>query len=82
PDRIRAGIFPEGHVTSDTRTLLLSGRLDHQGRLGRGGRGPVREPKGEADWAHLERVMVKMFPQVAGTPCEFRWCGRVAVTRD
>jgi glycine/D-amino acid oxidase-like deaminating enzyme len=82
PDRIRAGIFPEGHVTSDTRNLLLYFRLDHQGRLLMGGRGPFREPKGEADWAHLERVMVKMFPQVAGTPFEFRWCGRVAVTRD
>ncbi|MFJ3463341.1 NAD(P)/FAD-dependent oxidoreductase [Achromobacter spanius] len=82
PDRIRAGIFPQGHVTSDTRNLLLYFRLDHQGRLLMGGRGPFREPKGESDWAHLERVMVKMFPQVAGTPFEFRWCGRVAVTRD
>jgi len=23
-----------------------------------------------------------MFPQVKGQPFEFRWCGRVAVTRD
>ncbi|WP_313624152.1 FAD-binding oxidoreductase [Achromobacter sp.] len=82
PDRIRAGIFPDGHVTSDTRNLLLYFRLDHQGRLLMGGRGPFREPRGDADWAHLERVMVKMFPQVAGTPIEFRWCGRVAITRD
>ena len=26
--------------------------------------------------------MLKLFPQVAGTPFEYRWCGRVAVTRD
>lgn len=82
PERLRAGIFPEGHVTSDTRNLLLYFRLDHQGRLLMGGRGPFREPKGPQDWAHLERVMVKMFPQVAGTPFEYRWCGRVAITRD
>jgi glycine/D-amino acid oxidase-like deaminating enzyme len=82
PDNIRAGIFPEGHVSSDTRNLLLYFRLDHQGRLLMGGRGPFREPKGAGDWAHLERVMLKMFPQVAGTPFEFRWCGRVAITRD
>ena len=82
PERLRAGIFPEGHVTSDTRNLLLYFRLDHQGRLLMGGRGPFREPRGDADWAHLERVMVKMFPQVAGTPFEYRWCGRVAITRD
>ena len=82
PERLRAAIFPEGHVTSDTRNLLLYFRLDHQGRLLMGGRGPFREPKGPEDWAHLERVMVKMFPQVAGTPFEYRWCGRVAITRD
>ncbi|MGE8656902.1 MAG: NAD(P)/FAD-dependent oxidoreductase [Achromobacter sp.] len=82
PQRLRAGIFPEGHVTSDTRNLLLYFRLDHQGRLLMGGRGPFREPKGPQDWAHLERVMMKMFPQVAGTPFEYRWCGRVAITRD
>lgn len=82
PERVRAGIFPEGHVTSDTRNLLLYFRLDHQGRLLMGGRGPFREPRGAQDWAHLERVMVKMFPQVAGTPFEYRWCGRVAITRD
>lgn len=82
PESVRAGIFPEGHVTSDTRNLLLYFRLDHQGRLLMGGRGPFREPKGPEDWAHLERVMLKLFPQVAGTPFEYRWCGRVAVTRD
>ncbi|QVQ29183.1 NAD(P)/FAD-dependent oxidoreductase [Achromobacter deleyi] len=82
PEHIRAGIFPEGHVSSDTRNLLLYFRLDHQGRLLMGGRGPFREPRGAGDWAHLERVMLKMFPQVAGTPFEFRWCGRVAITRD
>lgn len=82
PEAVRAGIFPEGHVTSDTRNLLLYFRLDHQGRLLMGGRGPFREPKGQQDWAHLERVMLKLFPQVAGVPFEYRWCGRVAVTRD
>ncbi|CAN1495940.1 DadA Glycine/D-amino acid oxidases (deaminating) [Burkholderiaceae bacterium] len=82
PDHIRQTILPQGHVCSDTRNLLLYFRLDHQGRLLMGGRGPFREPKGDADWAHLERVMYKMFPQVKGQPIEFRWCGRVAVTRD
>jgi glycine/D-amino acid oxidase-like deaminating enzyme len=82
PDRIRATILPRGHVSSDTRNLLLYFRLDHQGRLLMGGRGPFREPKGPEDWLHLERVMMKMYPQVAGIPYEYRWCGRVAITRD
>jgi glycine/D-amino acid oxidase-like deaminating enzyme len=82
PDDIRASILPLGQVCSDTRNLLLYFRLDHQGRLLMGGRGPFREPRGPQDWRHLERVMLKMFPQVAGIPFEYRWCGRVAITRD
>ena len=82
PDEIRRTILPQGHVSSDTRNLLLYFRLDHAGRLLMGGRGPFREPRGPEDWAHLERVLKKMFPQAAGQPFEYRWCGRVAVTRD
>lgn len=82
PEAARAAILPQGQVCSDTRNLLLYFRLDHQGRLLMGGRGPFREPKGQQDWAHLERVVGKLFPQAAGVPFEYRWCGRVAVTRD
>ena len=82
PEEIRRTSLPQGHVCSDTRNLLLYFRLDHMGRLLMGGRGPFREPKGPEDWAHLERVLKKMFPQAASQPIDFRWCGRVAVTRD
>ena len=81
-DNLRRSILPDGQVTSDTRKLLLYFRLDHTGRFIMGGRGPFREPKGPEDWAHLERVLTKMFPQLGGTPIEYRWCGRVALTRD
>jgi glycine/D-amino acid oxidase-like deaminating enzyme len=82
PDRLRASILPLGHVCSDTRNLLLYFRLDHTGRLLMGGRGPFREPRGEQDWRHLERVIAKMFPQAAELGFDYRWCGRVAITRD
>jgi glycine/D-amino acid oxidase-like deaminating enzyme len=81
-DNLARSVLPEGQVLSDTRQLLLYFRLDHQRRLLMGGRGPFREPKGERDWAHLVRVIPKMFPQLAGVPIAFRWCGRIAVTRD
>lgn len=81
-DNLRRSILPDGQVSSDTRNLLLYFRLDHMGRFIMGGRGPFREPKGASDWAHLERVVAKMFPQLAGTPFEYRWGGRVALTRD
>ena len=81
-DNIRKSILPFGQVSSDARKLLLYFRLDHQGRLLLGGRGPFREPRNAADWAHLEAMLPLLFPQVKGVKIEYRWCGRVAVTRD
>jgi glycine/D-amino acid oxidase-like deaminating enzyme len=81
-DNLRRSVTPEGHVSSDTRKLLVYFRLDHTGRFLMGGRGPFREPVGPRDWAHLVRVLAKMFPQLAGVPIAYRWCGRVAVTTD
>ncbi|HEV2551231.1 MAG TPA: FAD-binding oxidoreductase [Stellaceae bacterium] len=81
-DNLRRSVLPEGQVSSDTRNLLLYFRLDHTQRFIMGGRGPFREPQNAADWAHLERVLGKMFPQLAGAPIAYRWCGRVTITRD
>ena len=82
PEDIARTILPQGHVSSDTRQLLLYFRLDHQRRLIMGGRGPFREPTSPSDWGHLERVIGRMFPAAANAPIAFRWCGRVAITRD
>jgi glycine/D-amino acid oxidase-like deaminating enzyme len=81
-DNIANSILPEGHVTSDTRQLLFYYRRDHTNRFIMGGRGPFREPKAAQDWAHLERIAIKLFPQLKDVPVEFRWCGRVTLTRD
>jgi glycine/D-amino acid oxidase-like deaminating enzyme len=81
-DNVAKSILPDGHVTSDTRQLLLYFRKDHQNRFLMGGRGPFREPSGASDWAHLERVLLKFYPQLEGAPIQHRWCGRVALTRD
>jgi glycine/D-amino acid oxidase-like deaminating enzyme len=81
-DNLRKSILPFGQVSSDARKLLLYFRLDHQGRLLLGGRGPFRDPKDAADWAHLESMLVRLFPQIHGARIAHRWCGRVAVTRD
>jgi glycine/D-amino acid oxidase-like deaminating enzyme len=81
-DNVRKSILPFGQVSSDARRLLVYFRLDDQGRLLVGGRGPLREPQGDADWAHLEAMLPRLFPQAAGAPIAFRWCGRVAITRD
>lgn len=82
PPHILDTIFPEGHVASDTRNLLLYFRKDHTGRFIMGGRGPFREPRSESDWNHLKRAAIRMYPQLSQVKWEFHWCGRVAVTRD
>lgn len=82
PPELGASILPGGEVTSDSRRLLLYYRRDAQGRLLMGGRGPFREPCGPADFAHLERSVALLFPQLAGVEFEYRWSGRVAITRD
>ena len=81
-DNLRKSVLPYGQVSSDTRQLLLYFRLDHEGRFLMGGRGPFREPTDKSDWAHLERVIGRMYPQLKDVPIQYRWCGRVAVTRD
>jgi glycine/D-amino acid oxidase-like deaminating enzyme len=82
PREVLDSILPQGQVASDTRNLLFYFRKDHTGRFIMGGRGPFREPTSNADWAHLERAAIRMFPQLGGCAWEFRWCGRVAITRD
>jgi glycine/D-amino acid oxidase-like deaminating enzyme len=84
PEPVRRSILPEGHVTSDARNLLLYYRIDHTGRLIMGGRGSFREPDPSqpGNWSHLENVVGKLFPQAAGVPIAYRWCGHVAITRD
>jgi glycine/D-amino acid oxidase-like deaminating enzyme len=81
-DNLRKSILPFGQVSSDARRLLVYFRLDDQGRLLVGGRGPLREPTSNGDWRHLEAMLPRLFPQAQGAPIAYRWCGHVAITRD
>lgn len=81
-DNIRKSILPFGQISSDARKLLLYFRLDDQGRLLLGGRGPFREPCDASDWQHLDAMLPRLFPQVRDVQIDYRWCGRVAITRD
>ncbi|HLI12075.1 MAG TPA: FAD-binding oxidoreductase [Alphaproteobacteria bacterium] len=81
-DNLRRTILPEGQVASDTRRLLLYYRLDAQGRLLMGGRGPFKETPGPEDAARLRQAVRRLFPQLDGIAWEFHWSGRVALTAD
>lgn len=81
-DNVRRSILPEGQVASDTRRLLWYYRLDHQGRLLMGGRGPFKETPGFDDAGSLKSAISRLYPQVADDPLEFVWAGKVAMTQD
>jgi glycine/D-amino acid oxidase-like deaminating enzyme len=76
------GILPGNETGSNTQRLLLYFRRDGSGRLLLGGRGHFSDPAGPADFRHLERALALLFPQLGAVPIEYRWAGRVAITRD
>lgn len=79
---LRAAILPTGAVLSDTRRIIRYWRMDNMGRFVMGGRGPYREPGPEADWAHLKRDAISLYPALAGVEFTHRWAGRVAIHPD
>jgi glycine/D-amino acid oxidase-like deaminating enzyme len=81
-DNVRKSILPGGQANSDSRRIGLYYRLDHTGRFLIGGRGRMGEPDHPRDWRHLLTMMAKMFPHLKDAGVEFRWSGRVALTRD
>lgn len=75
-------ILPGGETASNTQRLLLYFRRDARGRLLMGGRGHFTEPDGPAHFKHLERSVRLLFPRLGPVRFEYRWSGRVAITRD
>lgn len=82
PQHLRRTLLPNGEVLSDTRRVIRYWRLDDEGRLLMGGRGPYREPDSERDWGHLARDVRRHFPALREIPFTHRWGGRVAVHAD
>lgn len=77
-----ATILAGGETVSTSQRLLLYFRRDAQGRLLMGGRGTFGEPRGPADFAHLERTVRLLYPALGKLDIDYRWGGRVAITRD
>ncbi|MBB6589704.1 NAD(P)/FAD-dependent oxidoreductase [Ralstonia solanacearum] len=75
-------ILARGETASTSQRLLLYFRKDAAGRLLMGGRGFFTEPRGPQDFAHLERSLELLFPQLGRLDYEYRWAGRIAITRD
>jgi glycine/D-amino acid oxidase-like deaminating enzyme len=80
-DNRLAPILPEGQAVSDSRRILVYFRRGPDGRLVLGGRGRM-VPRSAADWNHLRRALVRLYPTLADVSLERRWFGRVAMTPD
>jgi glycine/D-amino acid oxidase-like deaminating enzyme len=82
PVEVRRRILPGGQVVSDLRRVLLYFRLDPDGRLIMGGRGPLNDTGDPALFERLARAVTMLFPQMGTPQWEHRWSGRVALTAD
>jgi glycine/D-amino acid oxidase-like deaminating enzyme len=82
PEDVRRRVLPGGQVVSDLRRILFYFRLDPEGRLLMGGRGPLDDRGDPALFARLEAVAQRLFPQIGAAAWEHRWSGRVALTAD
>ena len=82
PAEVRRHVLPGGQVVSDLRRILFYFRLDPEGRLLMGGRGPLDDRGDPALFARLEAVARRLFPRIGAPAWEHRWSGRVALTAD
>jgi len=82
PEDVRRRVLPGGQAVSDLRRILFYFRLDPDGRLLMGGRGPLNDAGDPALFARLEAAAARFFPQMGVPQWEHRWSGRVALTAD
>jgi glycine/D-amino acid oxidase-like deaminating enzyme len=79
---LRSRILPGGAVASETRKLAVYYRLDADGRLLMGGRGPMREHVGDATLDTLMRTVRRLWPFLDAPRYEYAWSGTVGLTLD
>ena len=77
-----ASILSNRVCYSDTRRLILYAQRSADDRLVLGGRASFTLADRAADYDVLRRVLTGLYPQLAAAPIEYRWAGRVALTRD
>jgi len=81
-ETLRKKVLPYGQACTDSRRLLVYFRYNDEGRFIFGGRGTISEPYSTKQWAHIEKNMLDIFPQLKHAAIEYRWAGRVGVTKD
>lgn len=82
PAEVRAQIMPGRSVLYETGWDTVYYRIDDEGRLLMGGRGPQRDARGPQDYAHLVDYALRLWPALAKARWTHRWFGQVAITAD
>jgi gamma-glutamylputrescine oxidase len=79
---IGKSVLRYGNLVTDAKRLTNYYRMTPCHRLLFGGRGGATNRESASIYARLERDMAAILPPLRGTPIEYRWSGRVAVTLD
>jgi glycine/D-amino acid oxidase-like deaminating enzyme len=82
PASLRASILPGGGVVYESGEVTTYYRLDRDGRLLMGGRGAQRRLTQRADYEHLRRYALRLWPALAGIAWTHWWNGQFALTPD
>jgi len=82
PAALRASILPGGGVVYESGNVVTYYRLDRDGRLLMGGRGAQRRLTERADYEHLRRYALRLWPALAGIEWTHWWNGQFALTPD
>ena len=75
-------LVPHGRVFSDTKNLLYYFRLSPDGRMVFGGRASFTPASHIRSAAILRAGMREVFPELADTPIDYTWSGKVAYPID
>jgi len=84
PQRV-AWLLPRNRVVFDTKEFLYYFRLTEDRRLLFGGRAqflPSTPSSTRASAEILRQAMLRVFPELGGTPLEYAWSGNVCFTLD
>lgn len=79
---LRASVLPCRAVVSDTRKLSNYFRIDAEGRLVMGGRGPLGDTPSPSTLAAIARAAERRFPMLGRIEWQHAWCGRIDMTLD
>jgi glycine/D-amino acid oxidase-like deaminating enzyme len=82
PPALARSLIPRARVLSDTKNLLYYFRLSPDLRMVFGGRASFTPTGIRRSSAILRAGMKEVFPELAGTPVEYAWSGKVAYPLD